>query len=404
MEKYKVEINKIFEGMSNNMSDILTENNCMIAGGIISRVFTNRSIEFADIDVYFRSKKDLAEALYKLDGTSDIVFDYTDKSIMIKSGEVVVQFIIIDYFEHPTDIFNRFDFTCVMGAFDCKDNTFYFHDDFFLHNSQRKLQYNPKTDFPIISALRVDKYKKEGYSISKMEYLKILMSIMNLKVDSWERAEKQFGKFYGVSLASIITDEIKKKEFSIENLIALLDEFEFEGKVVEEHKTAHIPNFDDFVTQISGYKRPVFQWKENKYFVKIGDRFEAINNKDDFGEIHSLDIDTSKVYKFVVKEGDELHSQYYKSYKYKVGENAVDNKHGLYFYYSAGMSACQLSYGQNENRVLLECEVIKMKQDAALPDSVLMCYEAKVLRIVPKEEVALLIEKSKSFETFTQPF
>jgi len=404
MEKYKVEISKIFEGMSNNMSDILTENKCMIAGGIISRVFTNRSTELADVDVYFRSKKNLAEALYQIDGTSDIVFDYTDKSIMIKSGEVVVQFIIMDYFENPTDIFKRFDFTCVMGAFDCKDDTFHFHEDFFLHNAQRKLHYNPSTDFPIISALRVDKYKKEGYSISKMEYLKVLMSIMNLKVSSWEEAEKQFGKFYGISLASIITDEVKKKEFSIENLMALLDEFEFDYKTVEEHNKKSIPNFDSFVADISGYKRPVFQWKEDKYFVKIGDKFVSVNNKDEYGEVFTLDVNTSKVYKFVVKNGDELHSQYQRPYKYKVGENAVDNGHGLYFYYDTGVSTCKSSYGQSEDRVLIECEVVRMKQEANLPDSVLICHEVKVLRIVPKEEADLLIEKSKSFEVSGLPF
>jgi hypothetical protein len=36
------------------------------------------------------------------------------------------------------------------------------HEDFLKHNSQRILKFNPTTDFPIISALRVQKYEDKG--------------------------------------------------------------------------------------------------------------------------------------------------------------------------------------------------------------------------------------------------
>jgi len=169
MGKYSNEIKKIFENMSDTLSVILEEEKAIIAGGIISRIFSGRSTKDSDVDVYFRSAESLARTLYAIGGTENIVTDWTDKSIMIKSGKngCIVQFIIIDYFENAFQIFDKFDFTCVMGAYDLGiedevSSCFVFHEDFMMHNAQRKLVYNPKTEFPVISALRVHKYEKEG--------------------------------------------------------------------------------------------------------------------------------------------------------------------------------------------------------------------------------------------------
>ena len=60
------------------------------------------------------------------------------------------------------------------------EDNFILHKDFLRHNSQKTLRVNTATDYPIISALRVDKYKKKGYSISKGEFIKILMIINRL--------------------------------------------------------------------------------------------------------------------------------------------------------------------------------------------------------------------------------
>jgi len=396
MKKYKLEANKIFVGMTDNMSDILFNNECIVAGGIISRIFSGRSLEGVDIDVYFRSPKLLANALYSISGKSDIVFDYTDKSIMIKSGDVVVQFIIIDYFDSADKIFEKFDYTCVMGAYDCREEEFYFHDDFLLHNAQRKLVYNHRTSFPIISALRVDKYRKEGYSISKMEYLKVLMSIMNLNISTWDEAEKQLGKFYGVSLADVIKDETKDKEFSPESLLQAISDYEFEIESfvhVEENKKS-IPNFEKFVSEISGYKRPLFKWGNERYYFELDGEKIAVskNNLSDYGDIIDTQMDKLHVYKFVNRnESGVLESQWSNKFKYVIGENAVDNNHGLYFYYREGMESCRNAYGNDGKRVLLECEVVRLKEEGSYPSDAIRCNEVKVLRIVPTEEVDKMI-------------
>ena len=109
MNKYQNEIHKIFEGVSDSLGEILEEEKVIIAGGIISRVFSGRKTKDADVDVYFRSKESLARVLYGIEGTGNIVVDWTDKSIMIKSGKdgCIVQFVIIDYFEDAYKIYKR---------------------------------------------------------------------------------------------------------------------------------------------------------------------------------------------------------------------------------------------------------------------------------------------------------
>jgi len=409
MKNFNFESSKMLSGMSDEMLEALSSNHAIIAGGIVSRVFSGRSIEGADIDVYFRNSKDLAETLYKIEGTKDIVFDYTDKSIMIKSDDTVIQFIIIDYFQEPKDIFERFDFTCVMGAYDIEKDEFEFHPDFLLHNAQRKLVYNPKTMFPIISALRVDKYKREGYNISKMEYLKILISIMGLAITSWDEAEKQFGKFYGTSLANVIREETKKKEFSVPALLEEISifEFEYEKTGTKEFGQKNISNFDKFVTEITGYKPSVYKWGNNKYFKIRNDIKIVVNDYsvEKYGQVFIDTVDTSKVYKYVKEKDGVLYSNFKNSFKYVIGENAVDNSNGLFFYYRSGMSCCKSEY-KFEKRVMIECEVVKYKHGGDLPETLVVCSEVKVLRIVPDSEVDAIIKdlEDDSLHTSLFPF
>src|SRR5690606_3144507 len=90
----------------------------------------------------------------------------TQRSIMIGDKENIHQLMWFKYFNTAQDIFNSFDFTVCMGAFDFETEEFIFHPDFFKHNSQRYLKFNTGTDFPVMSLLRVDKYRQKGYDIS----------------------------------------------------------------------------------------------------------------------------------------------------------------------------------------------------------------------------------------------
>ena len=88
--------------------------------------------------------------------------------------------IYYDYYETAEDIFKHFDYTINMAAYNLNTGEFSCHECFMLHNSQRVLQFNTGTRFPIISALRVQKYKERGYNISRKEFMKLLLSINKL--------------------------------------------------------------------------------------------------------------------------------------------------------------------------------------------------------------------------------
>lgn len=258
---YKNEKNKIEQALGLDVYEMLRERKAWLAGGAITSLFTNKPIN--DFDIYFRSKEDLLLAVADLFGKESVEIDgkwhdvdpithfqlictnYTDKSILFvgKDRDVKVQFIFFDYFESPEDIFNAFDFTVCMGCFDFETDRFYFHDEFFKHNSQRYLKYNTGTRFPLLSALRVDKYKEKGYTISKTEYLRVVVNLMNLDITSWEEAKQHIGGFYGADINEYFDEE---KPFSVEEVVKQLDK----GKEVAPFKAKSV-GFHEVMEAIS---------------------------------------------------------------------------------------------------------------------------------------------------------
>lgn len=215
------ELDKLKSACDDELWDILECNNAFIAGGAITSVMTNKPIN--DIDVYFRSDTDFTRVLLDVFSVGPDnayskafvwAFNVTDKSIMLKSGDKLVQFITYKYFTDPWALFESYDFTINMGAYDMKKEDWVFHQDFFRHNSQRYLHFNPNTDYPIVSALRVQKYKERGYSISKAQMLKILMTVSDLKIHSWNEFKDHVGGMYGMVVEDIfdVTQPFSKME------------------------------------------------------------------------------------------------------------------------------------------------------------------------------------------------
>lgn len=404
MEKYLAEKRKVCGNISDNLYALLEDNKCIIAGGIISRVFSGRSTVDADIDVYFRDKYALRNVLMGIGGSGDIVFDYTDKSVMIKSGDAVVQFIIIDYFQKAEDIFAKFDFTCVMGALDLSNFEFVFHEDFLVHNAQRKLVFNPQTSFPVISAFRVDKYKKEGYSISRREYAKILVSIMKMTLTSWDDVEKQFGKFYGTNISQIITDELKSQEFSLDALLESLSSMNIDDNLMYTGRDnpKSIPDWEKFVQNITQLKPDIVYWEKGNSFYRQGSyalyKITEDNIDIDEYENHITLPDDKYIYKYVIKTEDgKLLAPLHTNYEYNIGKIASGGGHGLYFYRVWGISQAKKSYGQEDNRVLLECAPVgEVIEDYSFdPDSQFRVMGAMPIRIVPRDEERELVALSR---------
>lgn len=252
---------------------ILQAHNAIIAGGTITSLFTNNPVN--DLDIYFRtwqelesftafmhskrlrggeydlnSKKDGWSEPYKrglrvfaeMDELTDVhwpevpsdklenntaVFNIgmTDKSIMYTfQGEAIIQIIAFTVFpEGPEAIFNKFDWTINMGAFDFATEEWVMPLDFMKHNSQKMLFLNPETDYPIISLLRVGKYVSRGYKISRKEMLKLGVAVARLNISKWKDAKKHLSGMYGTSVEELFPEE---DNFSIESLFDKLDKAE----------------------------------------------------------------------------------------------------------------------------------------------------------------------------------
>ena len=238
---YEREIKRLRSCMDEELWVMFAELGCYVAGGSITSLFTKKEIN--DLDIYFPSKKSMVIALANIFGCAEDVdeelipedkfFDipaykllcgqYTEKSIMFGNPykkEHPVQFIHFKYFDSPEAIFDTFDYTICMGAYDIKKDELVFHPSFMAHNSQRHLQFNTNTSYPLVSLFRVKKYEDKGYTISKAQLTRVILTCMQLELKSWEDVESHIGGMYGEDVLSVFDTD---KEFNIDEVVEQLD-------------------------------------------------------------------------------------------------------------------------------------------------------------------------------------
>lgn len=152
----------------------LEECNGWIAGGAILSIITNQEIN--DIDLYFKTIDDAYEFYLREIDNGYYCFCETKKSLLLTASNTVkLNLVLFDFFESPQAIFDSFDFTVCKAAFDGTD--FYFDDSFWGDVASRRLVYTPSFKFPLSTALRIKKYEKRGYKISRNEFIKIILQI-----------------------------------------------------------------------------------------------------------------------------------------------------------------------------------------------------------------------------------
>jgi hypothetical protein len=239
----KHEKKKLLAHLGNDaVINLLSTAGCFIAGGAITSIFSNKEIN--DVDVYFKdlkSLKNVLQVLFKMadaDDDYDKIFDkinddissheliytnHTNKSILFTKGDLKLQFIYFKFFNSPQEIFDTFDFTINMGAYDCSKGEFVLHESFLKDIAQRRLSVNTKTAFPIISLLRVDKYKQRGYSISKKDFVNLCLSVNCLKFETWEQLQNAIGGMYGYIYTDLFDTA---KPFSVSEAIEQLSKLE----------------------------------------------------------------------------------------------------------------------------------------------------------------------------------
>lgn len=198
-----------------------------IAGGALTSAFTGTTIN--DVDIYFKSKEAFIAAV-------DMAYEErlwcvaaTDRAVTFIRGNDVIQLMHFDFFQTAEDIFDAFDFTVVMAAFDMDSNEFIFHEDFFKHASQRFLRFHNGTRYPYGSLMRVLKYQQRGYTIGKSDLLRIGLSCSKVEINSWEDLANAIGGQYG-DRAKIETDI----PFSLEAADEMFRDTEFVFKASED--------------------------------------------------------------------------------------------------------------------------------------------------------------------------
>lgn len=146
----------------------------------------------------------------------------TDKSIMFSGADSnpVMQCICFDTFQTTKDIFDKFDYTINMGAFNFGEEVWEFDKRFMKHIAQKVLVLNPNTDYPIISMLRSDKYRARGYTISRRETMKLGVACSGLKIETWEDAKDHLSGMYGTNVEQLFNET---KPFSFDLLFDKLD-------------------------------------------------------------------------------------------------------------------------------------------------------------------------------------
>jgi hypothetical protein len=170
-----------------------------VAGGALTSAFTGTPIN--DVDLYFKSQVAFEEAVHAAYDENLWCVDMSKRAVTFARDNCIVQMMHFDWFSDAPAIFEAFDFTCCMGAYDVDAEAFVFDDRFLKHASQRHLSFHSGTRFPFGSLLRVLKYQKRGYTIGKSDLIRIALCCHETQLESWEDLSEAVGGQYGEKIA-----------------------------------------------------------------------------------------------------------------------------------------------------------------------------------------------------------
>lgn len=186
-----------------------------VAGGAITSVFTGQPIN--DVDFYFKTKEDFINAVGNAYDDSLWCLAATDRAVTFGNRDgAIIQFMLFDFFPEVQNVFDAFDFTVCMGAYDIDKSEFVFQEDFFKHAAQRHMSFHAGTRYPFGSLLRVLKYQDRGYKINRADMLRIGLAMHKVELNTWDDLAAAIGGQYG-ERALVDTNE----EFSLDAAITL---------------------------------------------------------------------------------------------------------------------------------------------------------------------------------------
>jgi hypothetical protein len=375
------EKNKLYDILGSHLVNTLKEHEVFVAGGTITSLFSGNPIN--DIDLYFRSEASLAELVEKIyEDSGDWVHALTKKALLVKVDDKEVQLIHFKYFENAEQIFDSFDFTICMGVYDFKTEEFILHNDFLKHNAQRQLRFNKNTAFPIVSLLRVQKYKDKGYYISKPEFLRIALRCMDLEIDSIEKLKEHLGGMYGINYDKLISLD-EGEEFSLSIVIDKIADLSQSEEYFKKPEEISFNSVDDIIELIE--KETPKITRINGYTYKLSAKGVLKKFSRELEEVEEFDgkqyIESRKFYKFVDKRDDRYFSHWDKKFEYKIAQMATPDNEYLYFNERSEIEESNYAYQGVLIEVIIPYEDFSFKEDYKVHAK--KCF---VVREVPKEE------------------
>lgn len=215
-----------------------------IAGGALTSAFTNSEIK--DTDMYFKSKAAFIGAVEAAYDDSMWCLSATDRAVTFAYHDKIVQLMHFDFFPTAAAVFDAFDFTVCMAAYDLDAEAFAFHEDFMKHAAQRYLRFHNGTRYPFGSLIRVLKYQQRGYTIGKGDLLRIGLCCHQVPINSWEELASAIGGQYG--------EKVKINEDVPFSMAAALEVFA-DGEIVIEAAHEEMPGDADALLEKIGVTR-----------------------------------------------------------------------------------------------------------------------------------------------------
>lgn len=390
---YEFEKNKLYSYLGEDLINQLKKHKVFIAGGAITSLFCNRDIN--DIDIYFRDESSLLSLVEEFWDDNLYIVSHTKKATQYNfsymKNDIPIQLIHFKYFNSPEDIFKTFDYTVCMGCFDFNTEEFVLHDDFLKHNSQRLLKFNSDTAYPIVSLLRVQKYEKRGYVISKPEFIRIILTCMNTEINSYEELKDQIGGMYGMAYEKLFED-IEDNEFDLSKAIDKIADISKSEDYFKQPIGIEFNDIEELIDSIS---------KNPRDYMEINDVIYIINYKGVLREKYDKPVNGNKInpyeyfrknkmYKFVKKNNGKYYSHYDNNFEYTIGREVVANGNSSdRFSHIGNLHLCPKNnlnntYKNYNDSVLIELE-INPEHLSSVGEHVL-AKKAFVIREVPEEE------------------
>lgn len=319
---------------------------CFVAGGAITSIYTNKPIN--DFDIYPKSEEALRNAIaWLFDGSGYWCVDHSTRAMTFAKGDKGehpnIQVMHFDTFETAEKIFEAFDFTVCMGAYDLDEERFVLHGNFLEHCSQRFLSFNRATRFPYASARRVKKYEDRGYTIGTIEFQKIMLACAAKPITSWDDLREQIGGVYGEAIT--IPDG---EDFSEAAMWRALETLTFKGP------NGGFENAEEAIVAISNAPIRCFRSADEIYAEILGE-FHIVKSepKNPIWVTASDAIGTIFYKKAIIKDG-RYFGPHYSNFEYKIGEEAISQSGPGLFVYTTLERARQHGTYQSQKQIILE--------------------------------------------------